>query len=221
MAKEKFEAANEIKSVKSVDKASGDKDKKKVEEQPQEAETGVLEMDQELAQINEAVAFGRQAEGFLKKHPGILSRAGEIAEKYLPTNKVRKYWDKIPKEAQMALLYADLGTNANVVTTPIALPLRFLRKVGMIDYKGDEKESDVDKKTSIQKGIEWLAKHYPETAEMAGPLIELKDGFMELGKDIRQGVKDERRKDRERRASEAAVADKKKVKEVQARIQKV
>ncbi|MFA5185855.1 MAG: hypothetical protein WC551_05170 [Patescibacteria group bacterium] len=217
MDKEKFVVANEMKPSKSVDKTPEDVEKNKAGKEGAE----MSETDQELAEINKALAFGKQTEAFLKKHPGILSKAGEIAENVLPTNTVRKIWDKFPKEAQMALIYADLGTNANIVTSPIAVPLRFLRKLGMLDYKGDENESEVDKKTSIQKGIEWLAKHYPETAAIATPLIELKDSFAELGKDVRQGVKEARRKDREKRASEALASDKKKIGEVKERIQRI
>jgi hypothetical protein len=211
MAKEKFAVAKESKAGKNVDR---------LPEETGEKAVGVSEADQELAEINEAIAFGKQTESFLKKHPGVLAKAGGMAEKVFPTNQVRKYWDKFPKEAQTALLYADLGTNANVITSPVAVPLRFLRKIGIIDYKGDGEESDIDQKTSIQKGIEWLAKHYPETAEMAGPLIDLKDGFSELGKDVRRGVKEERRKEREKRVGEARAADKTKVIEIKDRIQK-
>jgi len=154
MPKQKgFETPNEL-GTKGVERKPVKVDK---------AETAT-EGSEELAEINDALAFGKQTEGFLKKHPGILNKVGETAEKIMPTNTVRKYWDKLPKEAQMALIYSDLGTNAALPTALIAGPLRFLRKVGIIDNKGDETESDRDKKTSIQKGIEWLAKHYPETA---------------------------------------------------------
>lgn len=218
MAKEKFEITNELKADKDVEKSTVGVDEVEGTEGTHGIEDEMSDADRELAEINEAIAFGKQTESFLKKHPGILEKAGEMAEKVLPTNKLRKYWDKLPKEAQMALLYADLGTNANVITSPIAVPLRFLRKAGMIDYKGDKKESDIDRKASVQKGIEWLAKHYPETAEIAGPLIELKDGFAELGKDVRQGVKEERRKNREARASKAKAEDVRRVNDVKERI---